>query len=266
VLASQAKTPLRKGTEGMNHHLRYALSNARLQPIDVAARLGVDPKTVDRWLKGRIPYPRHRWAVADLLQMDEADLWPEVAERRRTISDEVRAVYPHRHAVPQAVWRQHFAQATKDIGILTYSGLFLAEDTAILNIIAEHARAGVKVRILLGDPESPAVATRGVDEAIGPEVMAARIKNALQLYQPLHDVPGVEVRLHDTVLYNSIYRADDHLLVNTHVYGVPAAQAPVTHYQAGDQDGAGAVYLMSFDRVWDSAKPSMIANATTRDL
>ncbi|TDD13441.1 XRE family transcriptional regulator, partial [Actinomadura sp. KC06] len=26
----------------------------------VAARLGVDPKTVHRWVAGRLPYPRHR--------------------------------------------------------------------------------------------------------------------------------------------------------------------------------------------------------------
>ncbi len=32
--------------------------------------------------------------------------------------------------------------------------------------------------------------------------------------------------LRPTVLYNSIYRADDKLLVNQHTYGIPAAQAP----------------------------------------
>jgi hypothetical protein len=39
----------------MNDHLRQAMNNARLQPIDVAAHLAVDPKTVARWLKGRTP-------------------------------------------------------------------------------------------------------------------------------------------------------------------------------------------------------------------
>ena len=49
------------------------------------------------------------------------------------------------------------------------------------------------------------------------------------MYRPLRDVDGIEFRLHRTVLYNSIYRADDQLLVNTHIYGFPAAQAPVFH-------------------------------------
>ena len=52
----------------MNDALRHALAEARLREIDVATALGVDPKTVQRWLAGRVPHPRHRWAVADLLR------------------------------------------------------------------------------------------------------------------------------------------------------------------------------------------------------
>jgi hypothetical protein len=40
-------------------------------------------------------------------------------------------------------------------------------------------------------------------------------------------VESIKIRLHRTVLYNSIYRADDQFLVNQHTYGIPAAQAPV---------------------------------------
>src|SRR5579875_2248039 len=43
-----------------------ALLRARLSEKDVAAHLGVDPKTVRCWTDGRIPYPRHRWALAGL--------------------------------------------------------------------------------------------------------------------------------------------------------------------------------------------------------
>ncbi|MEU8404472.1 XRE family transcriptional regulator [Nonomuraea sp. NPDC048892] len=239
----------------MNDNLRHALNNARLQPADVAAHLAVDPKTVHRWLKGRIPYPRHRWAVADLLHVDEANLWPEASQQHRVISDEVRAVYPHRWAVPQVTWRQLFQSATREIGILTYSGLFLAEDTGLIRLLAAQARAGVNVRILLGDPDAPQVATRGVDEAIGASVMAARVRNALALYCPLLSIDKAEIRLHGTVLYNSIYRADDDLLINTHAYGTPAAQAPVIHLRATEQPAAAATYLTSFERVWATSTP-----------
>ena len=74
----------------------------------------------------------------------------------------------------------------------------------------------------------PNIAERGEEEGIG-DAMAAKIRNAITLYRPLYAAENVEFRLHRTMLYNSIYRADDQLLVNQHTYGIPipAAQAPV---------------------------------------
>jgi hypothetical protein len=167
----------------MNDNLRHALAQARMRTVDIAAHLAVDPKTVDRWLKGRIPHRRHRWAIADLLNIDEADLWPHAAHPHRPIGPDIKAVYPHRWAVPQTLWRQLFAAADKQIDILVYSGLFLAENAGILHLITERAQAGARVRIMLGNPDSPHVAARGTDEGIGPDLMTARIKNAIKLYE-----------------------------------------------------------------------------------
>jgi hypothetical protein len=114
---------------------------------------------------------------------------------------------------------------------------------------------GIKVRILLGDPTSPEVATRGTDEGIGPDVMSARIRNALALYRPLTAGEGIEIRLHHTVLYSSIYRADHDLLVNTHAYATPAADAPVMHLHHTDAHGPASTYLTCFERVWDTSQP-----------
>ena len=52
--------------------------------------------------------------------------------------------------------------------------------------------------------------------------MPAKIRNALTLYRPLGAVQNIKIRLHRTVLYNSIYRADGQFLVNQHTYGIPA--------------------------------------------
>ncbi|MEU7935737.1 XRE family transcriptional regulator [Microbispora bryophytorum] len=238
----------------MSDTLRHALARARLGTVDVAAALEVDPKTVDRWLKGRVPYPRHRWALADMLQLDEGDLWPDVSQPRRTISHEVKAVYPHRWVVPQAIWRRLFQSASREIDILTYSSLFLAEDTGMIRLLGSRARAGVKVRILLGDPDSPEVAARGAEEGIGADVMAARVRNAFILYRPLQEVDEVEIRLHRTTLYNSIYRADAELLVNVHAYGTAAAQAPVLYLTTTKDEDSTAVYLRSLERIWANAQ------------
>jgi hypothetical protein len=75
------------------------------------------------------------------------------------------------------------------------------------------------------------------------------------LYRPLGTGQNIEIRLHPTMLYNSIYRADGQLLVNQHTYGIPAAQAPV--FCLSDVGGGemAALYLDSFERVWDGSAP-----------
>jgi hypothetical protein len=234
--------------------LRRALFRARLGEEDVAAHLGVDPKTVRRWLEGRLPYPRHRLAVSHLLGADEADLWPEVHAARAAQSrpEEIRAVYPHRWAVPHEVWRQLFGSAECEIAILAYSGLFLTEEVGLLDVFADKARVGVRIRIALGDPDSPHKAERGAEEGIG-DATEAKIRNTLTRYRPLLDVGNVETRLHRTTLYNSLYQADDDLLVNQHVYGLADANAPVFHLRRGDGGSIFNSYVESFDRIWSSA-------------
>jgi hypothetical protein len=225
----------------------------------VAARLEVDPKTVQRWIAGRLPRPHSRHALADLLGVDEVELWPQARRRfgANGVTDEVVAVYPRRSSVPMRVWRGVFESATAEIGVLAYSGLFLAEDLGVVRLLVEKARSGLRVRILLGDPDSPHVSRRGDDEGIG-DAMAAKIRNALALYRPLRDIEGVEFRLHRTTLYNSIYFADAEILVNPHVYGTTASSAPVMHVRATSDDGMAKTYLDSFDRVWRDASPAQL--------
>lgn len=125
---------------------------------------------------------------------------------------------------------------------------------SLRKLLEEQARAGTRVRLLLGDPEGRAVAQRGEEEGIGPDAIAAKIRNVLALFQPVHRA-GAEIRLHDTVLYNSMYWSDDDLLVNTHVHGYVAACAPVLHLRKIDGGSLVTTYRECFDRIWDGARP-----------
>jgi hypothetical protein len=239
----------------VNEPLRWALLRARLREDDVVARLGVDPKTVRRWLNGRVPYPHNRTAIAELVGADEGELWPDVGGllAARSRPEELGRVYPHRWAVPREVWMRLFGSAEREIAILAYSALFLAEDAGMLQVLADKGCAGIAVRIALRDPDGLRAAER-TEEGIGATV-PAKIRNALTLFRPLSAVENIEIRLHRTVLYNSIYRADGELLVNQHSYGIPAAQAPV--FGLCDTDGGEmtALYVDSFKRVWDRSAP-----------
>lgn len=63
----------------MNEALRTALAAKGIDRLDVAAKLQVDPKTVERWLSGRVPHPSTRAALAKLLGVDEDEVWPAAA-------------------------------------------------------------------------------------------------------------------------------------------------------------------------------------------
>jgi transcriptional regulator with XRE-family HTH domain len=227
---------------------------ARLREDYVAARLGVDPKTVRRWLSGRVPYPSSRAVLADLVGVDEADLWPEAGGplSGRSRPEELGAIYPHRWAIPREVWARFFESAEHEIGVLAYSALFLAEDAGLLSVIEDKACNGVRVRLALGDPDSASVALRGQEEGIG-DAMAAKARNALALYQPLMKSDNVEIRLHQTALYNSIYQTDDQLFVNQHAYGVPASRSPVFCFRRSTSGDMTTQYLDSFEAVWNGA-------------
>ena len=240
-----------------NERLRAALLEQGLTPSDLADSLGVDVKTVERWIRGRVPYRKYRYTLAVRLKADETYLWPEALSDDQIGSaseSEIITVYPHRWMVPRDAWGRLFDSAEEEIGILVYSGMFLAEDGGLLALLKAKAADGVNVRIILGDPASPELASRGKAEGID-DAMVARARNAIALFGPLARVDGVEIRLHGTTLYTSIFRADEQLLVNTHVYGVPAGQAPVLHLRRVAGGAMVLLYVDSFDRVWSEARP-----------
>jgi len=240
-----------------NERLRAALLQRRVTPAELAESVGVDPKTIERWIGGRKPYRRLRYLAAVKLGMDESYLWPGALADEQVASaseSEILLVYPHRWAVPQDVWRQFFDSAEEEIGILVYSGMFLVDDPGITAKIRARAEDGVRVRLLLGDPDSAAVAERGQHEGID-DSLAAKIRNAIAVHRELRSLETVEMRLHSTILYNSVYRADDDVLVNSHIYGTPATQSPVMHLRRVAGGTMVTTYLESFDRVWSEARP-----------
>src|SRR4051794_3587602 len=242
-----------------NERLRRAIQRAGLQLEDVAAHVEIDVKTAERWItKGRLPHARNRARTAQLLGVDELELWPAAAEDRhgRGATDgELIRVYSHRGAVPRDRWYE-LAEATQErLDLLVHAGLFLPDGRSDFpTLVRRKAQDGVKVRLLYGDPDSEAVALRAAEEGIA-DGLAARIRLALGYMRETFDEPGVAVRLHTTTLYNSLYRYDDDLLVNIHGYGAPAGQSPVLHLRRFPGGRMFEHYTASFERVWQDARP-----------
>jgi hypothetical protein len=220
----------------LNEILRRALLQAQLIEDDVAALLAVDPKTVRRWTEGRVPFLRHRWELARLLGRDEADLWPQLSVIKSR-PEEVLAVYPRRDAVPQHMWRKLIGSAEREINILANSGNFVAERTGALAALDSRARAGVTVRICLRD---------------GKMTGSSRVPAQYEMFLGSDDV---EIRVHQAVVNNSIYKADDELLVCQYAYGIPADRSPVLHLRCTGAGELVLTYLRSFEQVWTAASP-----------
>lgn len=240
----------------MNDTLWRGLFEAQLSEGDLAVRLGVDPKTVQRWLDGRLPYARYREQLSRLLGLDEGEIWPEIRATRpvQSVPADFAAAYPRRNLIPQEAWLSLFASAVAEINIVAYSGGFLLSDSRFLEILAEKGRQGVRIAVALADPDRVDV-TRAESEEDDDEVLVDAIRDAIDQLRPLATSGQLELRLHDVLLYNSIYRVDNQVLVNQQLYGIAAARAPVYHLHKSDQGEMFNFYLSSFDRIWSGAKP-----------
>jgi len=154
--------------------------------------------------------------------------------------------------VPTAAWLQLFRSARAEIDLLAYGCLFIVDEPEIRLALVERAEAGVTVRVALGDPSGHRLRERGDDGWVGPEI-ETRVRSALATFKTLGHGRGIEVRTHNTTHYNSIYRADSDIMVNMHVFGVPAASAPVLRLQADRDPEAASAYQASFERIWGAA-------------
>ena len=106
-----------------NERLRAALARNRLTVASFAGALGVDPKTVERWItKERTPHRRTVFAASSLLKEDPAYLWPDFG--RRVVTDETHGeivtVYTERSTVPNSLWLTLLQTAQTNVNILLY--------------------------------------------------------------------------------------------------------------------------------------------------
>ena len=246
-----------------NERLRSALVSRKLTYNDLSEEIEVDPKTVQRWVTtDRLPHRTHRLKVAAMLGEDEVFLWPATKSDPRTDAAseaEFVGLYANRGSVPVDLWMGLIERATDQIDLLAFAASFLHDGLPdFAETLTEKARAGVRVRLLFGDPDSSAVELRGNEEGIG-DLLAARCRLTWSYCSQMFDVPGIEARQHAATLYNSIFRFDDSALVNPHTYGAAASHSPVLHFQKVAGGRLFAHHMAGFDRTWESAKPATAA-------
>lgn len=238
-----------------NEVLHRALQAAGITTTDLAAAIGVDPKSVERWIsKGRVPHPRHRIAAATAVREDVNVLWPDVVRRavKRGADRELVALYPRRSDMPRSLFRDLISAASTRLWFGGYTSYFIWLDTPEAGpTLAAKAQAGADVRFLLGDPASEVTRHRETIEG-SPLTIATRI--ALTQAEIAKTGSSLPVRHSDRHIAMSVWIFDDDALVATHI-GDELGQDSVTlHLRRQQMGGAFDRYAEHFEHLWDAAK------------
>ncbi|MCC5031871.1 helix-turn-helix domain-containing protein [Streptomyces sp. WAC 00631] len=205
----------------------------------LADRLGVDPKSVERWITSdRTPHARNAHAAAKILHADAYHLWPRLDERRRSVAtprDELVTCYPTRSVVPLDLWRSLLADAVGSIDMAVANPLFLADAVWDLpGLLADKAAAGVRVRLVGPASGSPATVA--------------------DVFPSLLSVPGIRLAEHGG-LHADVVRADDDLIVTTPVDGMAPVLSPVMHLRRLGPAPLTSGYLTALDHLFATATP-----------
>lgn len=241
-----------------NERLRAAILQSRLSPSQIGERLTVDPKTVHRWLAGRVPHPRHRFALATAVSQDEEYLWPSATRSEASpdsSSAELVASYPFRADVDPAHWWAMITKARQQVDLLGFTLYFLPQQhPQLIPVLQEKCRTGCTVRLVVADPESPYVRLREQEEQ-DPITISARIQTSLRAFQPLLSSAGADLRYQDAPLYSSVFRFDDDMFVTPHLYGTPGNRAPLLHLRRLGPNGLFSRFAAHFEAIWSTTKP-----------
>ncbi len=233
------------------------MASASIEPESLARKIGVDPKTVQRWLGGRLPHPRHRWKICDILQQAEQYLWPEILIGTTGVlhTSEIVSAYAHRADAPSQLWTAMLEGARRNIDLLGYSMSFFPEQhSRLADMLREKCASGLKVRIALADPESAEVAARDALERLG-GTLPSRIRATVVNLESLFSNTGVEIRFHSVPLYNALYRFDDQMLVTPYLYRLHGYQHPLLHIKRLGPAGIFESYAQQFEAVWAECRP-----------
>lgn len=204
----------------MNDTLRRALFTAHLTEEDVAAHLEVDPKTVRRWLTGRLPYARHRQTLAHLLNVEESILWPRLNHVRH-LDSELVAVYPH--DLEPSAWMAFFNSARSEIDILHQHDPGLADPD--LAQLIKRPPAHLALRLIL---TGTTIATFGV-------------------WRRRYIRPAATDFPHD------LYRADNELILRQRTGEGSQSLGPLVRLVNMSQpDGLFATYSTAFEAAWQA--------------
>jgi hypothetical protein len=218
-----------------DNHLRQALDSADLQPGDLSGLIGVDTRTVRRWLSGQAPYPRHRAKIARALGLTEEALWPELPPTTQPLVRDVITGYPSAESIGVPA-PETLIQGDRDrIELLDQTLLRYLRPEGLTELLIQQAVRGTQVRIMVAEP--------GYHLA------------------PLLEQPRIELRVVDFGEHQTIHRYDDQMLVTLPLAGKLDEPPALIHVQRRAEGGLFDRLAAHYDDSWEHATEPLCTEA-----
>ncbi|MCX4987107.1 XRE family transcriptional regulator [Streptomyces sp. NBC_00572] len=240
------------------------MHDAGVSAGELAYRVGVSPKQVQRWLADArlTPHARNRADAARALGVDEDMIWPKAVQDRVKLGGdrEILRTYPYRSACPSTVWADLTVGAERELLFAGYTNYFLwTQIPAFAGLIRRKAESGCRVRFLLGDPAGEVTRQREVIEDV-PLSVSTRIRITLDELAKLGPAEGVEARFsaaEDAVNHVSlsVFRFDEQALVTPHLARLVGHDSPLLHLRRHDDDGMFDRFAEHAEELWERAVP-----------
>lgn len=240
------------------------MNGAGVSAGQLAHRVGVSPKQVQRWLadEALTPHAQNRADAARALGVDEDMIWPKAVQDRVKLGGdrEILRTYPYRSACPSTVWADLAAGAERELLLAGYTNYFFwTTIPAFGDLVRRKAETGCRVRFLLGDPEGEVTRQREVIEDVALSV-STRIRITLGELSRLGAIEGVEARFSapsDAVNHVSlsVFRFDEQSLVTPHLARVVGHDSPLLHLRRHGAGGMWDRFSEHAEELWERATP-----------
>jgi len=242
----------------LNSALQSAMADARLTPSKLARAVGVDTRTVDRWLANplRAPHAATRAEVARALGVSETVLWSKAVRSAVKVGAdrEIVTAYPYRNACPTSVWTKLIDSAEKQITFAGYTNYFLwQEQSRLPDRLKAKAAAGCSIRFLIGDPDSDVTRRREEVEGV-PLTVSTRIRITLDALERMGVVEGLETRFSDEHIALSVFSFDDEMLVTPHLSSLLGHESPMLHLRRLGDDGLFDRFAGHVEALWKNGR------------
>lgn len=243
-----------------NSALRAAIADAGVGPRQLAYRVGVSVKQVERWLADGqlVPYVRNRDDAAQVLGVSEEMIWPGKPGKSRIKGGRDRELvrsYPYRSGCPSTVWTELIESAQSDIFLAGYTNYFFwTQHPQFADTLRQKTQEGCRVRFLVGDPDGETTGRREAVESVALS-LSARIRTTLRELGKLGPLEGLETRFSSpedapSHVPLSVFRFDSTALVTPHLARTAGHDSPLLHLSRQGDGGLFDRFSEHAEELW----------------